>query len=223
MDIDGYMAAIESNPASRAGSLALIAGELALDFANTSSGRGSPHHLDHLREASHVLAWARHAKVLGDADMETASRVIQRDKRAASRLFDTALELRETIHAIGLALAERRPPSEADRARLAARHAEFLARAHLVPHDAGFVWSWDAKTSVTGIVLGPISFSALSLLTQQDLTRVKQCEGQHCGWLFFDTTKNKRRRWCEMSVCGNRSKVRALRARRKAQSAQGGA
>jgi len=36
-----------------------------------------------------------------------------------------------------------------------------------------------------------------------------------CGWLFFDATKNSRRRWCEMRVCGNRAKVRAARMRQK--------
>ena len=46
-----------------------------------------------------------------------------------------------------------------------------------------------------------------------DVSRIKQCSGDHCGWLFFDTTKNKQRRWCEMDVCGNRAKQKAHRAR----------
>jgi predicted RNA-binding Zn ribbon-like protein len=29
----------------------------------------------------------------------------------------------------------------------------------------------------------------------------------------LDVTKNHQRRWCDMSVCGNRAKVRAYRAR----------
>ena len=45
-----------------------------------------------------------------------------------------------------------------------------------------------------------------TLLQQADLARVKQCAGEKCGWLFFDATKNKSRRWCEMEVCGNRAK-----------------
>ena len=201
---------------SRAGTLALVAGELALDFANTSSGRGSPHLQDHLREPGHVLIWARHAKALSDHDLAAAQELISKSRKLARRLLDTALELRETIYQIGKSLAERRPPEERDRALLAARHAEFLSRARLTPHDGGFVWSWDVRKGPVEAVLGPISFSALTLLTQQDLSRIKQCEGDHCGWLFFDTTKNKRRRWCEMQVCGNRAKVRALRARQKA-------
>ena len=65
-------------------------------------------------------------------------------------------------------------------------------------------------------VLGPISLSAITILTQGDLSRIKQCQGEKCGWLFFDTSKNKSRRWCEMEICGNRAKQRrhSARARR---------
>ena len=62
------------------------------------------------------------------------------------------------------------------------------------------------------LLLG-FTLSALTLLQQADLTRVKQCQGEKCGWLFFDATKNKSRRWCEMEVCGNRAKQKRFGAR----------
>ncbi len=62
-------------------------------------------------------------------------------------------------------------------------------------------------------MLGPISLSAMTTLLQADLTRIKQCQGEKCGWLFLDTTKNKSRRWCEMEVCGNRAKQKRLAER----------
>ena len=49
---------------SRAGSLDLIADDLALNFANTESGRGFPSHQNHFREATNVAEWLRHAKAL---------------------------------------------------------------------------------------------------------------------------------------------------------------
>ena len=51
-------------PPSRAGSLPLIADDLALDFANTESGRGFPSHQNHFREATNVVEWLKHAKAL---------------------------------------------------------------------------------------------------------------------------------------------------------------
>lgn len=43
--------------------------------------------------------------------------------------------------------------------------------------------------------------------------RTRQCAGPTCTLWFRDTSKSNRRRWCSMSVCGNRSKAAAHRAR----------
>jgi predicted RNA-binding Zn ribbon-like protein len=88
-----------------------------------------------------------------------------------------------------------------------------LATATLSPNEDNYTWTWDPRIELTAAILGPITVSALNLLVQADLSRIKQCRGSHCGWLFFDGTKNKSRQWCDMSVCGNRAKASALRAR----------
>ena len=46
-------------------------------------------------------------------------------------------------------------------------------------------------------------------------TRLKSCPGPHCGWLFFDGSRNASSRWCSMSICGNRTKTAAYRRRRR--------
>jgi predicted RNA-binding Zn ribbon-like protein len=46
-------------------------------------------------------------------------------------------------------------------------------------------------------------------------TRLKSCPGPHCGWLFFDASRNASSRWCSMSICGNRTKTAAYRRRRR--------
>lgn len=52
-----------------------------------------------------------------------------------------------------------------------------------------------------------VTASALSILADpRELARVKLCPGHDCGWLFLDETKNARRKWCLMEVCGNRAK-----------------
>ena len=48
--------------------------------------------------------------------------------------------------------------------------------------------------------------SALSLLLPANLKRLKICP--NCGWLFLDKSRNLSRLWCDMSVCGNRTKAR---------------
>lgn len=52
-----------------------------------------------------------------------------------------------------------------------------------------------------------VAASALSILADpREVERVKLCPGHDCGWLFLDETKNARRKWCLMEVCGNRAK-----------------
>jgi len=46
--------------------------------------------------------------------------------------------------------------------------------------------------------------------------RLKSCPGAHCGWLFYDGSRNASSTWCSMSICGNRSKTAAYRKRRRA-------
>jgi len=43
--------------------------------------------------------------------------------------------------------------------------------------------------------------------------RLKICPADDCAWAFYDTSRNRSKRWCSMEVCGNRNKVRAFRDR----------
>jgi predicted RNA-binding Zn ribbon-like protein len=198
---------------SRAGSLALIGGELAFDFTNTSSGRGWPTHQEHLRSAQNVVDWAQHAKLLGPADFEWLQAAVSANPRLGERMLQRALELRENIFAIAFEIAAGRPAPKPHVDKLTQTHAACLACAKLTLIEGRYFWSWTPRESAIEAVLGPIALSALTTLTQADLSRVKQCQGDKCGWLFFDTTKNKSRRWCEMEVCGNRAKQRRHSAR----------
>lgn len=57
-------------------------------------------------------------------------------------------------------------------------------------------------------ILSLIAISALSILSDaRELDRVKTCPGIDCGWKFIDETKNARRKWCSMELCGNRAKA----------------
>ncbi|MFC5665085.1 CGNR zinc finger domain-containing protein [Kitasatospora misakiensis] len=56
---------------------------------------------------------------------------------------------------------------------------------------------------------------AITLLTGPHADRIRECGADDCYLLFVDTSRPGRRRWCSMERCGNRHKVRALRARRE--------
>ena len=200
--------------ASRAGSLALVGNALALDFANTASGCGTPSHREHLQRAGNVVAWARHARVLTAGEGESIARALRRNPQLGARLLTRARALRDLAHVIGIAVASGRDPDVRSLQRLARLHCACMACARLRPLGGSFVWTWNAAAVPLQAILGPIAHSALALLTEADLSRVKVCHGKACGWLFLDVSKNKRRRWCEMEVCGNRAKQRRFHARK---------
>src|SRR5271166_4745031 len=120
-------------PPSRAGSLPLIADDLALDFANTESGRGFPSHQNHLRAAANVADWLSHAKALQAEEADWLRRQVSERADLAADLLTQAIALREAIHDIGAAIGRRAKPSETALAALAALHARFVARAALAP------------------------------------------------------------------------------------------
>lgn len=71
-------------------------------------------------------------------------------------------------------------------------------------------------------ILSLILISALSILSdRRELDRVKTCPGTDCGWKFMDETKNARRKWCSMELCGNRAKASRNYAK-KTQGPNGG-
>ncbi len=202
-------------PPSRAGSLPLIADDLALDFANTESGCGFPLHQNHLREAGHVADWLRHAKVLSAEEADWLRQQVSQRADLAADLLTQAIGLREAIHDIGAAIGRRARPPETALASLAALHARFVARAALAPGVISCRWRWSVRASPIEAALGPIALAAVRLFTDGDFHRIRECGGHACGWLFYDRSKNNRRRWCEMEVCGNRAKQRRLAARRR--------
>src|SRR6202043_3183266 len=200
-------------PSSRAGSLDLVGGELAWDFTNTTSARGSPAGQKHMRGFYTLMRRGEPARAIPPADWAYAHAALAGHPRRAQRIFERAIEMRELIWTIGTALAEQRPVAGKLLASLSAAHAANLDHAEIKMRFGSYIWVWDPRRDIAAAILGPITLSALTLLMEKDLLRTKRCAGQECGWLFFDTTKNNRRRWCEMRVCGNRAKVRAARQR----------
>ncbi|MEO6889729.1 MAG: CGNR zinc finger domain-containing protein, partial [Ktedonobacteraceae bacterium] len=59
-------------------------------------------------------------------------------------------------------------------------------------------------------------YSAVELLTSEEVKRVKECPARDCGWLFLDMSKNGSRQWCSMEGCGSRAKMRRQYARKRA-------
>jgi predicted RNA-binding Zn ribbon-like protein len=192
----------------------LWGGALCLDFANSvdydAHDRPLPAH-EALNAPVDLARWARRLGVsrgprllaVGEAEL------------------GAALALRAHVYGALAAVARGGAPPPAALAHLAREHAEAAARARLVPggDDApAWVSEWPARDPRR--VRFAVATDAVALLGDPDrLARLCRCPGRDCGWLFLDTSG--RRRWCSMSACGSREKMRRMYARRQARRGGG--
>lgn len=173
-----------------------IAGNLALDLANTISWRGTAREIDHLADADGILAWARTAGLIAGFPLPASQR---------KKLVDDVYRLRGAIDQAGAAIAQGATPSKRALATIRDFAARSLAGATLTGSPAGFDFAG------TDRIIGPLAWAALDLLRGDELDRLKQCPPDDCRFLFIDRTKNGSRRWCSMAACGDRAKKSAQR------------
>jgi len=193
----------------------LSGGALALDFANTVGGTHvSPTH-DHLRSYGDI---ARFAVLAGGLPSSAASRLAQRAERDPTRaeaVYELGIALRESIWAVFSALASGESPRDADLALIGDAAASGAARSRLVYDKDGVGWSLPSDAEELERPLWDIARSAADLLTSGEHDRIKQCASTTCEWVFLDRSRNRSRRWCDMSDCGNRAKARRFHAKKQ--------
>lgn len=199
----------ESIKGSRADRLPLIGGTLCLDFTNTVTGlRENIHEREHLLAYENLVAWALHAGAVPAHDAAHLLARAQEDNAGAARTLHRALMVRDVLHDIFAAVARHGSVQPRLLDGLNAALMDASRHARIESHDGHFHWGWDDLSARLDAPLWPVLSSAADLLTVGKLERVKICPYPHCGWLFIDFSKNRSRRWCEMSVCGNRTKAR---------------
>ncbi len=192
-----------------------IGGDLSTDFTNTRSGRYDDAGHDHIQRYADLVEFTRQAGVISAA---TAKRLIAEATRRPDQAMQVqrrAVALREAIWRVFVALAKGDRPPAADVELVGAEAADAMAHARVARTAAGFTWQWP-ETDDLARPLWPIARAASDVLTSDDdRPRLRECADDTCAWLFVDRTKNHSRRWCDMSTCGSRNKVREFRERQR--------
>jgi len=209
------MAEIMEGQRSSAAEMRLVGGRLCLDFVNTVGGRrndSSPLG-DKLEDYSDLVAWSRHSGVVTAAE---AARLIKESKQklaTANTVLRRAIALREALHRIFKAVMTDRTPRRIDLETVNDELLKARKNERLVSADEGFRWEWINEPAALDRMLWPVAQSAAEFLSAGDFSRLRECGGEECGWLFEDTSRNRSRQWCHMQDCGNRAKVRRFRTR----------
>jgi predicted RNA-binding Zn ribbon-like protein len=194
----------------------LYGGLLCLDFANTLEPRAAEPVRDWLHGYADLVAWARHAGALDDTTAERLLALAAGQQTAAEASFAAAVELREATYRAFAAVARGATPAAEDLAVVQRAYAEAMRHARLLPAPGSdqLAWTWEDDDALDR-AWWPMARSAVELATAGPLERVKQCP-PGCGFLFFDASKNRIRRWCSMEECGGQTKARRQTARRRA-------
>jgi predicted RNA-binding Zn ribbon-like protein len=126
--------------------------------------------------------------------------------------FVRARALRRVLRELASQHANDGTPDPSLRAEFASIAAETLARFELEEH--GDLRLRGLADDVDG-ALAEILARVHEAQATGAWKRLKACPGPHCGWLFYDASRNASSRWCSMSICGNRTKTAAYRRRRR--------
>jgi predicted RNA-binding Zn ribbon-like protein len=188
----------------------LSGGVLCLDFANTVSERGSPSRSwDYLHGYDDVIIFARDEGILTPRDAREVLAFSQSKPQERAKVHRTAITLREAIYRVFAAQAKSQEAMPEDVQMIEGFTREAIKHRQLSYSGQHYRWEWKPeKDEMLGWVLWPIAESAAELLTTAELKRVRTCAGAKCEWLFLDESRNHSRRWCDMSVCGNREKAK---------------
>ncbi|MER5752160.1 CGNR zinc finger domain-containing protein [Streptomyces sp. NPDC002088] len=145
-------------------------------------------------------------------DLETGADALDTaDGRARFGLTQDALpdvrDLRESLRAALLAHAGHPPHREVTPL------GELLAAAPLFVAVDTRDGSARLAPGAEGPLLSRIAAAVAESLVAGTWTRLKACEAVTCHWAYYDRSPAGRGRWCSMSVCGARAKMRRYRAK----------
>jgi len=172
---------------------------LCIRFANTVGERNGPDPDEYLKSADDVRRWM------------VAQSILAPDASFRPSDLSRAIELRDAFYRLFSAIAAGRSPDEAALETLNGELAEALNKVEL---DSNLAWSL-TETDPVDRAFMLLALSAASLASSPLAERVRECANATCGWIFVDLSKNRSRRWCSMSDCGNLEKARRFQAKRR--------
>lgn len=188
---------------------------LCLAFINTLTDRAAATPVEHLTSYANLLAWSQQAGVIDGQELEHLQALGEEQSEQIVCRLTEAREAREVLFRMFRELAGGQVPSQEDIESFNTLLAATMRHACIVRCAGVFLWEWQAGPDRLGLPLWCVIRDAAALLTSPEAGRVRLCASEDCAWLFLDTSKNRSRRWCDMSSCGNRAKARRHYVRKK--------
>jgi predicted RNA-binding Zn ribbon-like protein len=187
--------------------------EVGLDFVNTLEfSRGGPQ--EHLPASESALRWFHdHGVMHGETLAEWLERLSD-DPETDEQVIGKVRRVRGAMRELVEASVERRPP-ERDALERVNRMLRTPYTYHLVPAPDGVSLDHRHDGDPVDGALARLVESLAREVSQGHPERLRICADEECRWAFNDTSPTGRRKWCDMSTCGNRAKAARFRERRK--------
>ena len=196
----------------------LVAGAVCLDFINTLDDRFSNEPKELLKQYVDLARFGEDTGILTSLQVDRLFASSMERPIEAQRALDAAIQMREAMYGVFWALVQKKAVPEASLLVLNQYLQAAAQHASLVPRNGGFEWRFDPSSTDFYAPLWPIARSAAELLASDHVEFVRACASKTCEWLFLDESKNHRRRWCDMTKCGNRAKFQRFYKRKKKES-----
>jgi predicted RNA-binding Zn ribbon-like protein len=187
----------------------LDGGRLCIDFANTIHDRFAGDVEDYIATPERYVEWARRSDAIGAGE---GTDILHGDAER-DRLMADVRSLRDAIYRLLSAWVDRVPLPQGP--LLIENHWLIRARQSQSLAENGRL----ALHAEPGDLRLPLKRIALDLVdtiaaARAGKLRLARCANRSsCGWLFADTSKNGRRKWCAMQTCGTLSKMATRRGK----------
>jgi predicted RNA-binding Zn ribbon-like protein len=189
-----------------------VGGDAALDFVNTVTGRDkSPR--DWLDSYARLLEWAASVKLLPRNVLQRLTKQAEENPAAATSALTRAKTLREHLFSLLTDMRSARTPSKDALALLREHWLAAVNALELRFKDGRVVKEFRGEVDLDSIAR-MVGFRIVEHVLTSPVERLRLCQGPNCSWLFIDSSKSGRRRWCDMAVCGNAAKSRRFQAAR---------
>ena len=191
---------------------AFIGNNLSLDFVNTVGYISSENPTENLNSFSDLIEWSKQGKLISDDEAIVIFTKAKENILESERVFRRVLRLRKSVYDIFRSVISGEEIFDKDLTVFNRELSLAMSKAEIFCREGELIWDW--KNDGIERILFLITRVAAQLLTSSDLEKLKCCSGENCGWLYYDTSKNKRRQWCDMRDCGNLAKARRFRVKK---------
>ncbi|MER6142471.1 CGNR zinc finger domain-containing protein [Streptomyces sparsogenes] len=200
----------------------LVGGHIVIDLVNTVTARDAEP-IDWLDGYPRLLEWAALTGHFAPAALADLRRLAETEPGRAASALERIRELREALHDLITALLDQDAATPEGAVGQVEHHwKQAVASARLTVQGTTPQPQVGVETSGLEYLRHELALQAFDLLRSLPLDRTRVCPGLRCGWVFIDSSRGGRRRWCDMATCGNVAKGRThYQRKRQTASPQG--